>query len=129
MASSLFSQTNSHYIDQLALTIDEYVGLTNRLLGVCAFTVVFAVFTTKYSQFWASLAWVSLVLSWGVAIQQLRGRLDELKYMGHEGMKPWNLLKRTIPALGGMVLLTAVAAGDVAQDKFFLPLDFLLPVL
>ncbi|OLU16668.1 hypothetical protein BVH01_08770 [Pseudomonas sp. PA1(2017)] len=129
MSAHQFSNSHVGYIERMAQAIDGYVKITNQLLGAYAFAVVCAVFTAKHPQFWASIAWVVLVLYWGINIQEYREKFDELRYIGYEGMRPWRLLKKMLPALGGMVLLTAVASGDITQDKFFLPLTLLTPAV
>lgn len=78
--------------------------------------------TVAHSKFWASMGLIMLVSWWGISIEGLRAKLEELKYMDHDVVDPINLAKRMLPALVGMFFLASIAGEEITQYKFFLPL-------
>jgi len=94
---------------EYAASVTTYINDTNQFLGLTGFTV--GVSCLGKPSLYALVGMGLLLLVWGYRFRAYRHRLDALRAVGHEAMKPSALLRSCLPAVAGWIFLGAVALG------------------
>lgn len=93
---------------EYAASVTTYINDTNLFLGLTGFTVGVSCLGKPFPYAFVGMV---LLLVWGSRFQAYRHRLDALRAVGHEAMKPAALLRSCLPAVAGWLFLGAVALG------------------
>lgn len=95
-----------------------HAEVTNTIYGLGGFSLGYGCFSTKSPQDFAALAFVFLLLLWGVSISKLNSAFEVLEAADHYAAKPIYLFKKCYPGLIGLVFLGAVASGFITTNGF-----------
>lgn len=96
---------------EYAASANEYVMETNQYLGVMAFTIGLSCMGKPSGYAWLALVFLPII--WSSRFAAYRHRLNALRAIGHEVMRPSFLLVKCIPALAGWLFLGCVALGII----------------
>jgi hypothetical protein len=108
----------------------DYTRKTNELVGFFSFTMAIACVSTENPRFYATLCLCFVLVAWGSLLATYTRRLYVLRVVGHPDAKPKAVLKRSIIAVFGIVVLWVVSIGFL--DKYGVrknPLTDPLPIL
>ncbi|TXT23668.1 MAG: hypothetical protein FD134_1985 [Gallionellaceae bacterium] len=90
---------------------NEYVKETNQYLGVMAFTIGIACIGKPSGYAWLALFFLPYI--WYSRFESYKNRLEALRAIDYEIMRPATLLPKCIPAFVGWMFLGSVAIGIV----------------
>lgn len=96
---------------EFAASANEYVKETNQYLGLAAFTI--GVSCIGKAPFYAWLGLFLLPFIWQSRFVAYKHRLDALRGINHEAMRPLLLFWRCMPAFAGWLFLGCVALGII----------------
>lgn len=96
---------------EFVASANEYVKETNQYLGLAAFTIGISCIGKQPLYAWLGL--ILLPFIWQSRFVAYKHRLNALRGIDHEAMRPMPLLLRCWPALAGWLFLGYVAIGVI----------------
>jgi hypothetical protein len=113
LSDQSYSDRIDEYFKERAKSAQQYFETTNQFLGILAFSLGIGCLGTESSREFAALSLILVTLAWRASIKRLKSDLNELKYVDHESLKVWNVVKNTYLSIAALVFLVAVAAGEI----------------
>lgn len=119
MSDQSYSDRIEEYFAQKAKSAQQYFETTNQILGILGFSLGISCLGTGNPSEFALLSLMIITTAWGMSIKKLRADLEELKYVGHDSVAFWNVMKNTYLSIIALVFLALIAMNVVTPTGVF----------